>query len=78
MEERQKKKSQGTCEGSGWATRLRKRKKKDLRVTCEGTGTEGYSTLWKRGKKGRLERCVRVLGGLYIRLRKSGRKRMDV
>ena len=46
-----KEKSRGTCEGTGWATRLR-----------------------KRGKKRRVDGCVSVLGGLYTRLRKSGRR----
>ena len=39
------------CEGTGWATRLRKRGKnrKDLRGTCEGTGQT--TRLRKSGKK---------------------------
>ena len=46
-----KKKNRGMCEGTGWATRLRKRGKnrKDLRGTCEDSGQA--TRLRKSGKR---------------------------
>ena len=56
--------SRGTCEGTGWATRLRKSGKKQIRGECVSVLGLWATRLRKRGKKGRVEGHVRVLGGL--------------
>ena len=48
--EKKEKKYQGTCEGTGWATRLKRGKEReDLREVYEGT--EWATRLRKSGKK---------------------------
>ena len=66
MEERQRKKRQGTCEGTGWATRLRKSGKKQIRgerVSVLGLwATRLRREAKKMKKKVRVEGRVRILG----------------
>ena len=69
-----KKKNRGMCEGTGWATRLRKRgkKRKDLRGTCEGTG---QATRLRKSGKRRLKRGLcECTGTVGYWLKKRGKK----